>query len=105
MKLTRWLLVSGLLLLGACTTQINAPDDPVMPKHTPFEERLNIRYSPADWPKPLHADLYLAQQPVPGPAKVTSFLFQGTVMDEALAFLYRHAVSPAGETEPVKLPE
>lgn len=68
MTLTRWLLAPGLLLLGACTTHINAPDDPVMPKHTPFEERLNIRYSPVDWPEALHADIYLAQRPSPGPA-------------------------------------
>lgn len=65
---SRWLSALALLVLGGCTTHINAPAEPVEPKHTGFEERLNIRYSPDDWPQPLYADLYVAERESPGPA-------------------------------------
>lgn len=68
MNVSRWLSALGLLVLGGCTTHINAPDTPVRPKHTGFEERLNIRYTPEDWPETLHADLYVAERTSAGPA-------------------------------------
>ena len=68
MTISRWLSALGLLVLGGCTSHINAPEHPVALKHTGFEERLNIRYSPDDWPQALYADLYVAERSVPGPA-------------------------------------
>lgn len=68
MTLIRWLLAPCILLLGGCTTHVNAPDNPVQPEHTGFEQRLNIRYSPDDWPAALHADLYVAESRTPAPA-------------------------------------
>lgn len=68
MKLTHWMSALGMLVLGGCTTHINAPDDAIQLQHTAFEERLNIRYSPDDWPEALYADLYLAERETAGPA-------------------------------------
>lgn len=68
MTLSRWIAVLSLLLLSGCTTHINAPETLLEPKHTGFEERLNIRYTPEDWPRPLYADVYVAEDEAAGPA-------------------------------------
>lgn len=68
MTCKHWLSILGLMVLGGCTSHINAPDDPPQAQHTRFEERLNIRYSPDDWPEALHADLYVAERDTAGPA-------------------------------------
>ncbi|SFR66009.1 Acetyl esterase/lipase [Marinobacter daqiaonensis] len=68
MKLPSWLSALGLVALTGCTSHLNAPEQAAQPKHTGFEERLNIRYSPEDWPEALQADLYLARTGEPGPA-------------------------------------
>ena len=68
MTLSRWITVLGLLLLSGCTSHINAPETQLQPKHTGFEERLNVRYTPEGWPRALYADVYVAKDEVPGPA-------------------------------------
>ncbi|ENO15127.2 alpha/beta hydrolase [Marinobacter nanhaiticus D15-8W] len=63
------LLVS--LLMCACTRHINAPQRIVDTPDTEWTLQENRVYTPADWPEPLHADIYLPQGPGPHPAVLT----------------------------------
>jgi acetyl esterase/lipase len=62
------LLVLASLLLSACATHINEPEQPVDLPDTDYEVQRNIQFSPDDWPEVLHADLYLPTANRPSPA-------------------------------------
>lgn len=59
------------LLMCACTRHINAPQRMVDTPDTEWTLQENLVYTPADWPEPLHADVYLPQGQGPHPAVLT----------------------------------
>ncbi|QSP96454.1 alpha/beta hydrolase [Marinobacter salinisoli] len=59
------MVASGLLALSGCVTHHQAPDDRPLPDETGFRVVEDVRYSPADWPEALYADLYLPQAGAP----------------------------------------
>lgn len=66
------LILCGLcLLLGGCAQRLNIPEQTVPIADHAWHLEKNIVYSPADWPQPLHADLYLPDTDGPHPAVLT----------------------------------
>ncbi|MBW0148177.1 alpha/beta hydrolase [Marinobacter arenosus] len=59
------LLLGSVLVLAGCASHQNAPDGQISVVTTPFSVERNLRFSPADWPQALFADLYLPDRSSP----------------------------------------
>lgn len=62
------LLLTALSILGGCAHHQNAPTTPASLPDTDWTVQYDQRYSPADWPEPLDADVYEPTSAGPHPA-------------------------------------
>ncbi|MEP1216650.1 MAG: alpha/beta hydrolase [Marinobacter sp.] len=68
MRPSRLLALLVSILLSACASHQNAPEQAVPVPETRFITKTDITFSPADWPQVLQADLYLPESSQPRPA-------------------------------------
>jgi acetyl esterase/lipase len=87
-----WLLL-GSLLLTACATHINAPDEPHPLPETNWEVERGVIYTPKDWPEVLRADIYrpVSEGPHPGVLVVHGGSWAGRSREDMDGFAERLA--------------
>lgn len=95
MKITHrhlWLFF-GSLLLSACATHINAPDQLHTPAETDWSVERGVVYTPDDWPEALKADLYrpVSDGPHPGVLVVHGGSWAGRSREDMDGFAERLA--------------